>query len=183
MTADSNHEFTVVLSRIPVLDDTVADALFEAGCDDATVSFQSGRWFVSFCREAPSLIEAILHAIADVRKLGPEVEILRVDSSNLVSQSEIARRIGRSRQLVHQYIHGERGPGSFPPPVCDISEGAPLWSWCEVAAWLHGNDMIAESVLRDAQEIAIINSALELEHLRRLDPKLTRTVMAAVSRK
>ena len=52
-----------------------------------------------------------------------------------------------------------------------------------MAAWLHGNDMIAESVLRDAQEIAVINSALELEHLRRLDPKLTRTVMAAVSRK
>lgn len=183
MTKGAAQEFTVVLSGITNLDDTIADALFEAGCDDATVTFQAGRCLVSFSREATSLIEAILSAISDIRKLGPAVNILRVDSSNLVSQSEIARRIGRSRQLVHQYISGERGPGAFPPPICDLSEGAPLWSWCEVAAWLHQHDMITESALQGANELAVINSVLELENHRRQDPKLTQEVVAAVSGK
>src|SRR5205823_13689194 len=89
--------------------------------------------------------------------------------------------MGRSRQLVHQYLTGERGPGDFPPPVCQLADDSPLWAWCEVASWLRQNDMIKEHVLRAALEVAIINSVLELEHQKQRAPQLTREVLRAVA--
>ena len=73
-----------------------------------------------------------------------------MDSCNLVTQSEIARKIGRSRQLVSQYIAGTRGPGGFPAPAHNIADGASLWHWSEVASWLWQHDMVKEDVARAA---------------------------------
>jgi hypothetical protein len=39
------------------------DALFEAGCDDATISVRSGCVFLAFARKAGSLEDAILSAL------------------------------------------------------------------------------------------------------------------------
>jgi hypothetical protein len=77
---------------------------------------------------------------------------------------------------------GVRGPGGFPAPACDITDGAPLWQWSEVAHWLWQNDMIKEEVLREAQEAAVINSVLDLEHQRRQEPALTAEVLRRVGR-
>ncbi|HVX59789.1 MAG TPA: hypothetical protein VHC19_04280, partial [Pirellulales bacterium] len=108
-------------------------------------------------------------------------DVMRVDYFNLVTQADIARKIGRSRQLVHQYMTGARGPGRFPPPVCEISDGTRVWLWCEVAAWLWENDMIKEEVLRDARQIEAINSVLELEWQKKENRELTADVIRAVS--
>jgi hypothetical protein len=83
--------------------------------------------FLTFSRTAASLKEAIFSAIGDVRKANIGADVLRVDVCNLVTQADIARKIGRTRQLVHQYITGVRGPGGFPSPACDITDGDPLW--------------------------------------------------------
>jgi hypothetical protein len=165
---EREYDFTLVLTGITELTPEVENALFEAGCDDATLSRRFGRQYLTFSRNAPTLKEAILSAIHDVRRS----EVLRVDSCDLVNQSEIARRIGRSRQLVHQYLSGERGPGGFPPPVCHISDDAPLWMWCEVAYWLWQNDMMKEEALREARLVAVINDLLDLQHQKHLDPQL-----------
>lgn len=175
------HDFTLVLEGIETVDTATENALFEAGCDDATISVRFGRVFLSFSRVASSLKEAILSAIENVRASGIGAAVLRVDVCDLVTQADIARRIGRSRQLVHQYISGQRGPGRFPPPACNLTDGVPLWHWCEVASWLWQHDIIRENVLREAQEVAVINSVLELEHQRRVDPKLTEEVMHLLS--
>ena len=45
------------------LSDDRLDALFEAGCDDATFSTGGGVTFAAFDREAPSLLDAVLSAI------------------------------------------------------------------------------------------------------------------------
>ncbi len=66
------REFDLVLAEITELTDEVADALYEAGCDDATVSMRSGRVYLSFDREAASMREALLSAVRDVRKAGFE---------------------------------------------------------------------------------------------------------------
>ena len=84
------------------LTQSVEDALFNAGCDDATLSMQYRLLYLEFSRSAKSLEEAIITAINDVRKAGIGAEVLRVDECDLVTASEIARRISRSRELVRQ---------------------------------------------------------------------------------
>lgn len=179
---ESEHDFTLVLDGVCELTEEVEDALFEAGCDDATLSVRHRRAFLTFSRVAESLRDAILSAIRDVKKAGIGAEVLRVDTCDLVTQAEIARRIGRSRQLVHQYISGARGPGRFPAPACDITDSAPLWYWCEVADWLHQNDLIKEVAAREAQELSLINAALGLEHQRRREPALTTDILRSLKK-
>jgi hypothetical protein len=181
MTNTHEHDFTLIIEGANAISQELQDAIYEAGCDDATVSVRSGRLFITFSREAPTLREAIVSSIRAVRGCGQGLRVLRVDMCNLVTQSDIARKIGRSRQLIHQYITGVRGPGGFPPPACDITDSAHLWYWCEVAHWLWENDLVSHSVLQEAQDVAAVNSVLDLEHQRTVAPALTEEIMKALS--
>jgi hypothetical protein len=175
------HEFTLVLEGVPELTEDSENALFEAGCDDATISVRFGRIYLAFAREAASLKEAILSAIRCVKKSGVPNEVLRVDHCDLVTQADIARRIDRHRQQVHQYINGTRGPGGFPPPACELSESKPVWYWCEVAHWLWTHDMVKQDVLRDAREVSQINSVLDYVRQQKWDPSLTAELVEIVT--
>jgi hypothetical protein len=177
---EREHDFALVLTGVSELTPAVEDALYEAGCDDATLSLRFGRVYLTFSRGAPTIKDAILSAIRDVKKANIRADVLRVDTCDLVTQADIARRMERSRQLVHQYVTGERGPGGFPPPVCQLSDEAPLWAWCEVAYWLWQHDMIREDELRRAQYIAMINSVLDYQHQRQMDPELTDEIIRAL---
>ena len=174
------HEFVLVLDGVEELGPMVMNALYEADCGDATPSVRYGRVCLTFAREAASLKDAILSAIRDVKKAGIGAETLTVDSCNLVSQADIARRIRRTRQQVGQYVSGTRGPGNFPSPVCDLAEGRPLWQWCEVSFWLWRNAIVEEDVLNDSRVVAVVNSALELLHQRRHDSSLVDEVLQLV---
>ena len=174
-------DFTLSLDGIADLTTDVEDAFFEAGCDDATVSMQRGRVYLRFTREATSFRDAVISAVKNVRDANIGAIVLRVDHCNLVTQAEIARRIGCSRQLVNQYIKGTRGPGKFPPPICDLYENTPLWYWCDVALWLLDAKIIEEEDYREAQDVTVINSVLELEHQRRLSPDPTKEIMSRLS--
>ena len=55
-----------------------------------------------------------------------------------------------------------------------------MWYWCEVAYWLWQNDMIGEDVLREAQEVATINSVLEIAYHSQLDPRRTAEIVKSV---
>ena len=176
----TEYDFTLILAGGQDFSSEIADALYAAGCDDATLSVRAGRGVLAFSRAAPSLKAAILSAINDVWKAGVGLDVVRVDHCNLVTQSDIARRIGRSRQLVHQYIIGARGPGGFPATVCDITDSTPLWYWCEVAYWLWENNMIKADALEEAEEVAAINNALEARYHRKRNPALAREMAAFV---
>jgi len=167
------YDFTLVLSDdIRDFTDDQVDALYDAGCDDATIAQRYGRVFVTFSREAESLTEAIISAINDIRRANIGAEVMRVDCNDLVTQAEIARRAGRTRAAIALYISGARGPGSFPPPVCNIEDGQPLWHWYEVAKWMSQQDIISETRSRDAQEVAAINAYLEQKHFRSIAPEI-----------
>ena len=170
------HDFVLILAGIPELTDDVANALFEAGCDDATPSSRAGRISLSFAREERSLKRAILSAIRDVKRAGIGAEVMAIDNCNLVTQSDIARRIGRSRQMITQYVNGSRGPGTFPSPVCHLAEKHPLWAWCEVSAWLFESGVIDRKSVQDAADVAIINSVLEMIYQRKANPALSQEV-------
>ena len=178
---EPEHDFALILSGITELTPEVQDALFEAGCDDATISVRAGRVYLTFSRNSRSLKDAILTAIQDVKNARVGADVLRVDVCNLVTQADIARKIGRSRQLVHQYIAGVRGPGRFPAPACKITDGVPLWYWCEVAYWLRQNDMISHDAATEAQEVALINTVLEMRYHQKLDPKLSEEILRSLA--
>jgi hypothetical protein len=57
-----------VYPDVLALTSEVENALFEARCDDATVAIYAGRMPLDFARSAPTLKDAILSAIEDVRK-------------------------------------------------------------------------------------------------------------------
>jgi len=177
---DREHDFALIVAGVTDLTPEIESGLFEAGCDDATLSIQHGLLYMEFSRAAESLKEAILSAIRDVRGSGVGGEVLRVDSCELVTASDIARRLGRSRQLVHQYITGQRGPGGFPAPECHLADRAPLWGWCAVSRWLVANDLLRPEEGRNAMVVDAINTVLHEERQRRQDPKLFDEIAGAL---
>lgn len=56
---------------------------YDAGCDDAVISFQKGLIIVDFAREAETLEEAISSAIEAVTSVGASIE--RVEPEPLIS--------------------------------------------------------------------------------------------------
>ena len=78
-TCDREYHFDLIVGGVSELTSAVEDALFRAGCDDATVSMQHGRLYIEFSRSAGSLEDAINGAIHDVRKAEIGAEVFRVD--------------------------------------------------------------------------------------------------------
>jgi hypothetical protein len=173
---EREFDFALIVGGVRDLTPEVEDALFEAGCDDATLSIRYGLLYAEFSRAARSIEKAILSAIRDIRKADIGAEVLRVDECNLVTASEIARRVDRSRQLVYQYIKGERGPGGFPAPEFYLAEGAPLWAWCEVSYWFAQNDIVRPEEGWNAEVVAAINNWLEAQQYRERNPELIATI-------
>lgn len=150
------HEFTLIVAG-DLTDEAVVDALYEAGCDDATVGVIDGVGIVSFIRESSSLTDAVTSAIADVESV-PGLRVRRVEPDDVVTMAEIAERLDRSRESVRLLIAGERGPGTFPPPVSHARTRMRLWRWSEVADWA---DVLTIDERQDAQMIALANALLE----------------------
>lgn len=151
------YEFTLVFQG--GVDDAVADALFEAGCDDATFGEVDGVGYADFVREAGSFGEALRSAIEQVESV-PGLTVTRVEPDDLVTLSEIGQRLGRSRESVRLLAAGERGAGDFPRPVSHLKARTRLWRWSEVAAWAQRHDQPID--LTAATAIAAINAALTL---------------------
>ena len=63
-------DFQLVLADVETMNEEIADALYEAGCDDGTAFSSQGIAAIGFSREAQSLEEAVRSAIADVNKAG-----------------------------------------------------------------------------------------------------------------
>ena len=79
----STFEFTIIAAGLDIGSADSTDRLFEAGCDDSTISFQRGAIILDFDREARSLGAAIASAVADVEKAGATV--IHVEPHHLVS--------------------------------------------------------------------------------------------------
>jgi len=152
----SEHQFTLVIAGDLERADSI-DALFEAGCDDATFGTVDHVGYGDFVREAASLGEAVCSAIEQV-ETARGLRVLRVEPDDLVTMSEIAERMGRSRESVRLLTKGARGPGGFPPPVSHLRARARLWRWSEVADW--AEDLSAPVNPREAALIAMVNAAL-----------------------
>jgi hypothetical protein len=126
----TTHQFRIRLDREP--DDAEIDAL-GAVCDDAGLTYGNGTGELDFDRDAPSFVDAIFSAIADVEG-ATGLRVVTVDADPLVSVLDIAERTGRSREAVRQAITGLRAR-PFPSPVNGLGARHRLWRWSEVASF------------------------------------------------
>jgi hypothetical protein len=131
-------EWTFRLTLVGIaLTDEELDILFEAGCDDGAFSRErDGTVLGFFDREAETQEDAILSAIHDIENADIGARVIRVaQDDDCLTASEIAQRVGRTRQSIGLLVRGQRGPGGFPAPVARHGSPNPLWSWAEVEAW------------------------------------------------
>ncbi|MYB09540.1 MAG: hypothetical protein F4Y28_06135 [Acidimicrobiia bacterium] len=71
------------------------DALFDAGCDDALVGSFEGAQFLDFDREAGSIEEAMLSAVADVESV-EGLTVTKVAGAGSTTSAEMATRAERT---------------------------------------------------------------------------------------
>lgn len=152
------YEFTIIGTGLAPQAEDFESRFYDAGCDDALVSFQKGHILVDFSREAASLEDAVASAVENCRQAGAIVE--RVEPDSLVSLSDIAARSNMSRAAMTNYHKGHRSDG-FPAPKARVTTNSPLWDWSEVSVWLYKHDHIRRDVAVGAAVFSIANTLLE----------------------
>ncbi len=169
------YEFAIVATGLDTQAEDFEDRFFEAGCDDATISYQKGVIVLEFAREAKNFAHALTSAFADVVEAGARVE--RFEPDYLVSLSDIAARTGLSRAAISLYCKGERGR-AFPAPVARVTSESPLWDWVDVTRWMHANGklpheaVIEARMVREASVVAQLKSAPPDQFARLLEERL-----------
>ena len=162
----STYHFTLIVDGVDLQEEPVVNGLFESGCDDALVGSTDGVQFLDFDRDASSLGEAVLSAVADAERVDG-VRVVRVADAGLASMADIAARAGRTREGVRLLVSGARGPGGFPPPVTDPRGRYRLWRWADVDRWFRSELGEEISLMREGRLVTAINVCLELRQQRR----------------
>ena len=145
--------------------EALVDALFEAGCDDATVGVgQLGMIVLDFTRSADSAEAALRSAIQNVTSAIPGATLVQA-GPDLVGLTDMAAIFGFTRQNMRKYANGK---ATFPVSA-HIGEPS-LWHLAEVVAWLRGNTGIQprDDVFEVAKAAAKINFETEQRRVRRI---------------
>ena len=159
----NTYEFTLVLDGVSDETPNLEDTLFEAGCDDALINFRDKTVYLDFAREAKSLEEAVFSSISAVEGCHLGARVIRILPDDLVSISDIAKRLNKDRQLISLWVKGERRQKSdFPPPVLRLAEKSPLWRWYSVVKWLLQQELISDhNLVHYAKFLENINAVLD----------------------
>jgi hypothetical protein len=163
----ATYEFTLTfaLASANAEPATFLDALFEAGCDDATVGVgRQGSIALDFSREAPSAENAIRTAVASVRRAIPGAQLLEV-KPDLVNLTDVAELVGVSRQNIRKYAAGEMRTVQMPFPIPCFSGTPSLWHLYEIAVWLFKHTDLRPP--REIVELSLAAYKINLEAQRR----------------
>jgi hypothetical protein len=74
------HSFVFELSGANELTAEIADAVSDAGCDDAFLYCRDGTLYIDFSREAETLLDAVASAASDVGNAGCGLRVARVET-------------------------------------------------------------------------------------------------------
>jgi transcriptional regulator with XRE-family HTH domain len=154
----NKYEFSIIASGLDPKAEHFEILFFNAGCEDATISFQKGHIIVDFAREAESIDGAISSAVECVKKAGAQVD--RIEPDPLVSLSDIAARAGLTRAAITQYARGQRGE-NFPSPVARITSDTSLYDWAAVATWLFQHEKLSRDKAIEAEAVKAVNEAIK----------------------
>lgn len=130
--------------------------LLEEECDDAGVGIgRRGRIGLMFGREAPTATEAVVGAIAAVKRAIPGATLVEV-SPDLVSLTDVAELLGCSRQNVRQLVFD----GGLDRPS-SVYDGRPtLWHLADLLCWLR--EQKRYPVADDLIDLAEVNRQVNL---------------------
>lgn len=132
------------------------ELLYEAGCDDAIIGVgKPGYLALDFIRESGSAYDAIASAIANVKSVLAEAELIHI-SPDLVGIKELASIFGCTRQNIQKFV----SKPTFPNPVYKGSQV--IWHLAAVLDWFVANGHEVEQKLLEVAELAMsINLQLE----------------------
>lgn len=74
----TQFSFTLTIEGADVMTDAAQNALYEAGCDDATFGISAGIQTAEFDREALEFAEAVASAIRAVESTVPGARVVQV---------------------------------------------------------------------------------------------------------
>lgn len=174
----TTYNLTLLVAGI---DEGRLDDIYQATDGAANVEI-GDRWgsTVGFDIEADTFADAVLRAIDEIEEV-PGLTVVRVEPDQLVWASEIAERVGRTRQSIDQLVKAQRGPGGFPTPISGNVRN-PLWRWAEVEAWFAAYEH-REVDTEWPAVVGAINGALEARRNlhARPDPNLAAKLEALIS--
>lgn len=159
---DKHYQFTLVLKNVDESTPGLEDNLYEAGCDDTLINYKNGTVYLDFDREASSLESAVMNAIKQVESAPIGAIVTNIAPEDLVTESEVSKRLHIKRQAVSLWIKGLRRKSSpFPKPVMKLTERSPLWRWREIIQWLYQNSILDDKEqVNNAQFIDDMNAVL-----------------------
>ena len=172
------YEFTLKFSLGEAGEDPEVhiSRLAAAGCDDAIAGIgQSGRIALNFTREAPSAFEAVLSALAQVKKAIPDAALVEA-TPDFVGLTDVAELLGFTRQNLRKLMVSSGA--EFPPPV---HEGKPaIWHLSKVLDWLKERKKyrIEETLMEIARATMQFNVTRETSEL---DPEIQERIRPLIS--
>lgn len=92
---------------------------------------------VTFLLDGPNAVAAAANAISELQLKLPDTKAVMA-RRDLVNTSDIAERVGVTREGVRNWVEGKRRSGGFPHPLADPG-GQKVWEWSHVNAWLAAN--------------------------------------------
>lgn len=107
------------------------------------------------------LLDIAPSALHDIEAVG--LRPMRVDTGDWLTLQDVAKRIGRSREIVRLWSIGAQGPGGFPPPL-NPDCATNFYSWVEVSRWIHQHTRSEVADFGDPLLVAL-NLALQLQRL------------------
>ena len=172
------HEFTLRfrLATTETQPEGYVERLGDESCDDAMIGIgQNGRIALSFTREAHSARDAVLGAIAAVRRAIPGASLIEA-APDFVGLTDVADILGCTRQNMRKLMVN-RG-AAIPAPV---HEGRPsIWHLAHVLTWLREekNYQIQDDLLELAQTTMQLNIAVDDQNSDRSVQKEILSVLA-----
>ncbi|WP_328861748.1 helix-turn-helix transcriptional regulator [Streptomyces sp. NBC_00306] len=133
------YMFTLEIENFDIHDEVAVERFYE-DVAEAYLSARDDLVDVTYVVEADEgdPCDAVLDAANHLGRLLPEASVTRV-TLDLVSVTDIATRVGKSRSTVRSWVTGSRGPGDFPRQVATLGGGVQVWHWPEVNEWLRLN--------------------------------------------
>lgn len=170
----TNFEFVLVLRDVDENTPKLEDTLFDAGCDDAMISYKNGVVSLTFDRKAANIQDAILSAIENIESSSLNASVDHIEGA-FVTLSEMAEKSGFTKQAMSLFIQGKRGGGHFPIPFTGVNSTSPIWRWADVLQWLSNNNKIEHtSEIEEANIIDDINARLYMRKFTHLVSHLTK---------
>lgn len=157
MAGEREYEFVLVVDGVS-MDDDVAVAIL-ADTFDGVLSWSRGLHRLAVSGMGRDSYEAASRLVSRLTAALPGLRIVRLDPE-LVGISDIAQRIGHSRQNVQQWASGERNSSRVFPAPEGCAGRSLVWRWADVNEWLRPVGLGDEAVRPSREEAARIDVML-----------------------